>query len=114
LEQPLALAVGAAQERTETMQAYAHVTRNGRPFPEKGLVDDLRATAQKIVELSSRVMGANELAVANVELLDRLMARATETLGALHEMRDEPPTRFPPAACEVREGRGNMGVRTSS
>ncbi len=96
------------------MQPYAHLTRNGRPFPEKGLVDDLRATAQKIVELSSRIMGANELADANVELLDRLIARAIETLGVLHEMRDEPPKHFPPAACDVRKGRGSPGVRTSS
>jgi hypothetical protein len=56
-------------------------------FAEKGLVEDLRSTAQKIAELTSRSMAHDRLPESTVELFDRLVQRAESALVRIQAFR---------------------------
>lgn len=60
---------------------------DNRIFPEKGLVEDLRSTAHKIAELSSRSMAEDELPDETIELFARLVQRAESTVGRINTVR---------------------------
>ncbi len=58
-----------------------------RPYAEKGLVEDLRSTAEKIAILTGRAMTQDELSEDTVVLFDRLLERAACTLATIHKFR---------------------------
>ncbi len=58
-----------------------------RIFPEKGLVEDLRSTAHKIAELTSRSMAEHELPDETLDLFTRLVQRAESTVGRINTVR---------------------------
>lgn len=58
-----------------------------RIFPEKGLVADLRSTAHKIAELTSRSMTQDELPDETLDLFVRLVRRAETTVDRISTVR---------------------------
>jgi len=56
-------------------------------FAEKGLVEELRSTAHKIAELTSRSMAHDRLPESTIELFDRLVQRAESAVVRIQAFR---------------------------
>ncbi len=71
-------------------QPHQEVAVNAaRNYAEKGLVQDLRSTAEKIAIVTDRAMAQDSVTEETVMLFDRLVARAASTLSTIHKFRAE-------------------------
>jgi hypothetical protein len=64
------------------------IVNNTRTYAEKGLVEDLRSTAEKIAIATNRAMAQDELSQDTVLLFDRLLDRAAGTLSTIRSFRE--------------------------
>ncbi|ESZ62724.1 hypothetical protein [Mesorhizobium sp. L103C131B0] len=62
------------------------LSNNHQPFPEKGLISDLHATALKISRMTSRCMENGELSDDALCVVSKLGQRAKDAIEAIREV----------------------------